>query len=988
MKRSNKSPLDFFNTFSGKVVNVPPTFLSCFYSAVNQPSLLIVDDEAYALLHEHSHLNWPEHGVFWVPQQPSQASSPVGFQDTYQRDVVLLSSLMVVGFEGVSMVVCPRSMAGFSVVTPKLEPFIVDSGVEYDSLIGLLGELGFDSVDVVVSKNQFSVRGAVVDFYPDSSRNPIRASFFGEMMELFYFDLNSQLVAEGVESIKIPLKDDGEGSVSLQDYILSLGIFNVVEYLGGGDLVSGDDQPLGSFPYKSISFDEYVQGFVNNRVVPCDFGGFHGFVGDDGVCFVPHWFIQSGGSQKDTSQAQNYGFQYEDLSVGDYVVHQDCGVGRFRGLKTTYDDNDNIDEALVIEYADGGLVSLDVNHLHKLSFYSKADEGVVHIDSLNKRGLWDKKKRKARKQADEVVGSLLSAYVLRKNITRPPLSVDKQLETLFLNQFPFEETVDQNRVWNEISSDLSSSTPMDRLLCGDVGFGKTEVAIRVAFRAALHGKKVLVLSPTTILSKQLEVAFYERLNAFGIIVTSVSRFKTKKEVDSIKSRWAEGKIDVLVGTHTVLYDKIYLSRVGLLIVDEEHRFGVNQKESIRSLKHTIDVLSMSATPIPRTLNLALSGIRDISTLTTPPLSRRPIETQVSFFNEDLIKKVILVEKQRGGQIFFVHNDVKTLPNYQRFLSKALPNLSIGVVHGQLPTKQIEDIMQSFLEKGVDILLCTSIIETGIDVANANTVIVNNAHNFGLSQLYQIRGRVGRSSSQAFAYLLIPEGKSLKRDAFRRLKAIEENTHLGAGYNISNMDLEIRGAGAVFGYKQSGGVGSVGFELYSVYIKEALTKLNKQEVLLSPQDVVVKIFNSAIIPEEYLPSTNLRIQFYRRINSVESLESLGLIKKEIENRVGPIPLLLENLFNVWKVKCLGAITGVQSIEKNGTLLSVVFEKTFVEPRLDSIFKLLPDFSAMTGWEYQFKPKLDNGFVVVFRINNGDISSTMITFLNKLDTVFKS
>jgi transcription-repair coupling factor (superfamily II helicase) len=752
--------------------------------------------------------------------------------------------------------------------------------------------------------------------------------------------------------------------------------------------VCGGAQQQCPFPYRGISFDEYVQGFVGSNVEPCEFGGFFGFIDNEGSCFVPKWFAQSEATKKTSLSEHGQGFQYEDLSVGDFVVHQDCGVGRFRGLKTTYDENDNADEALVIEYADGGLVSLDINHLHKLSFYAKAEDGIVLIDSLNKRGLWDKKKRKAKKQADEVVESLLSAYALRKKLSRPPLSVDMQLEEMFLKQFPFDETVDQKRVWKEISKNLSSPNPMDRLLCGDVGFGKTEIAIRVAFRAALHGKRVLVLSPTTILSKQLEVAFHERLNVFGIKVVSVSRFKTKKEVENIKSLWAEGKIDVLVGTHAVLYDQIYLNRVGLLIVDEEHRFGVKQKESIRSLKHTIDVLSMSATPIPRTLNLALSGIRDISTLTTPPMSRRPIETQVCFYNEALIKKAILAEKQRGGQVFFVHNDVKTLPNYQQFLSKVLTNIRVGVVHGQLPGRQVEGVMQNFLDKKVDVLLCTSIIETGIDVANANTVIVNNAHNFGLSQLYQIRGRVGRSSSQAYAYLLIPEGKNLKRGAFRRLKAIEENTHLGAGYNISNMDLEIRGAGAVFGYRQSGGVGSVGFELYSVYIKEALTKLDQQEVLLSPQDVVVKMFSSAVIPEDYLPSTNLRIQFYRRINSLENKEGLILIQKEMENRMGPVPLPLNNLFKVWEIKCLGAKLGVLAIEKSGDIISILFEKTFVEPQLDTIFKLLPDFSTSTGWDYQFKPKTDEGFVIIFRTNNRDISSTVITFLNKLGTIFKS
>ena len=392
---------------------------------------------------------------------------------------------------------------------------------------------------------------------------------------------------------------------------------------------------------------------------------------------------------------------------------------------------------------------------------------------------------------------------------------------------------------------------------------------------------------------------------------------------------------------------------------------------------------MSATPIPRTLNLALAGIREISTLHTPPKSRLPIETQISYLNDALIRAAVLNEKYRNGQVFFVHNNVKTLPNYVVYLQKLLPSIAIDIVNGQMPSREIERVMERFINKKLDILVCTSIIETGIDIANANTVIVNNAQQFGLSQLYQIRGRVGRGTRQAYAYLLLPKGLVLKKDAYRRLKAIEENTHLGAGYNISNMDLEIRGAGAVFGYKQSGG-GRVGFELYSLFIKDILAKLrNEKSPDILPQDVVVSIYKNSIIPEEYISSPSIRISFYRKLSSVSSLENVGLIRDELIDRFGPMPPSVVRLIDVWKIRVLAPACGVVSLESLGESLVINLSGLVVEHSIKLVVKSLPRISQELGWKYRFMPQSNSNLSIILSVGNDrNIASKVLIFMNKL------
>ena len=966
-----------------------PNFLTPLLHAINRPLCVYVDDSLFASLHEQNQLSWDKNKTLWVPPKAVFLDDiPPGFNSFYGKSIQLLRSVSSSLWKDVRLVVCSLTQQDLKIPLSPLKPFVVDRSCEYDSLISFLDNNQYQRVELVVERLQFSVRGAIVDFFPATSESPIRVGFYGEDTTLHSFDINTQTTTGEVKSFRVAVCSGSDNNVPFSFLIDSQFDLLYLHKDGALSIKKGGVDRV-RFPYKELSFGLFIEKYKEDYHV-LNYNCLTGFL-TSGVAWVPPWFLKnnleadsalSEGAIKNT-------FSYNDLHVGDYIVHRDCGVGLFRGSKVLEDDNGGVQELLVLEYLNGGLVSLDINYLHKLSYYASADTENVLLDSLNKKGLWEKKKRGAKQQADDVVESLLSAYALRTNITRPPFLEDAQIEALFINQFPYEETIDQKQVWEDISNDMGGENPMDRLLCGDVGFGKTEIAIRAAFRSILNGRLVLVLAPTTILAQQLESSFRDRLKSFGAQVGSVSRFKTKKELQITKEAWVAGKIDVLVGTHTVLYDDVYLNNIGLIVVDEEHRFGVRQKEKIRSIKHTIDVLSMSATPIPRTLNLALAGIREISTLHTPPKSRLPIETQVSYLNDALIKAAVLNEKYRDGQLFFVHNDVKTLPNYVSYLQKLLPSISIDIVNGQMPSKRIEMVMERFINKKIDLLVCTSIIETGIDIPNANTVIINNAQQFGLSQLYQIRGRVGRGTRQAYAYLLLPERRVLKKDAYRRLKAIEENTHLGAGYNISTMDLEIRGAGAVFGYKQSGGVGRVGFELYSIFIKDVLVKLKNEKLPdVLPQDVIVNLYKNSTIPEKYISSPSIRISFYRKLSFVSSLEGVDLIRGELINRFGPTPISVNRLIAIWKIRVLASESGVLSVEYSKETLIITLGGSVLEPFVDLIVKQLPEISGGLGWKYRFKPQNNSDLCIMLGVGvDRDISSKVLVFVNKLHAIIK-
>ena len=588
---------------------------------------------------------------------------------------------------------------------------------------------------------------------------------------------------------------------------------------------------------------------------------------------------------------------FKDLTIGDLVVHIDFGIGRYKGLRRM--DVDAIaTDLLQLEYADGDQLYIPVYSLGRVQKYVGATDGV-RLDKLGGTS-WERTKEKVKANIRAIAGELITLYARREMAKGfaydPPDATYREFE----EQFPFEETPDQQRAIDESIEDMVSDRPMDRLVCGDVGFGKTEVAMRAAFLAVQSGKQVAVLVPTTILAEQHGVSFKQRMASFGVVVECLSRFRTAKESSDIIERTKQGKVDVLVGTHRLLNNKIKFQNLGLLIVDEEQRFGVTHKEKIKKLKNNIDVLTLSATPIPRTLQMSLMGIRDLTIITTPPTSRLAVRTHVAKYTDGVVREAITRELARGGQVFFVHNRVRTMPEIYEHLSELVPEAKIGVGHGQMSESELESVMVKYVKGDINVLLCSSIIESGLDIPNANTIILNRADMFGLSQLYQLRGRVGRGKVRAYAYLLIPARGKLKKDAEKRLDVIQTHTELGSGFHVASYDLEIRGAGSMLGDDQSGHVAAVGLDLYNELLEEAISDIRGED----PQETLDPEVNIAVpsfMPEDYIPATSLRLVFYKRFSLAQTIEELDVVYQEMRDRFGTPPDSVRNLYEIVAIK---------------------------------------------------------------------------------------
>ena len=613
---------------------------------------------------------------------------------------------------------------------------------------------------------------------------------------------------------------------------------------------------------------------------------------------------------------------FEDLKEGDLLVHVEHGIGRYIGLKTITSGGITGD-FLVIEYQGGDKLYLPVDRLHLVHKYRGIEDKIPSLDRLGGR-TWNRTKQQVKKAVEKVAKELLELYAKRLAQPGYAFSPPDSLFYQFVESFPYPETPDQQRSINEILEDMMCPHPMERLLCGDVGFGKTEVAIRAAFKAVLDGKQVAVLVPTTILAEQHYLTFKERLKDFPVNIACLSRFRSSKEQKDILQRLKKGEIDIIIGTHRILQKDVIFKDLGLLIIDEEHRFGVRQKEHLKTLKSNVDVLSLSATPIPRTLYLSLLGIRDLSLIETPPPGRRPIMTYLAKFNPLLIKDVIKREVERGGQVFFVHPRVKGIPGLARFLKKLLPEIRLGIAHGQMSERKLENEMLKFLKHEIDVLLCTNIIESGLDIPNANTIIINRADLFGLAQLYHLRGRVGRSYRQAYAYLLVPGKKLITKEAQKRLRALLTYTELSSGYKLALYDLKLRGAGQILGTAQSGHIAAVGYEMYLELLQKAVKAL-KGESLKEEIEPELKLPIMAYIPESYVPDENQRIIFYRRLSKVKDEEELKELEKEMIDRYGQLPKVVENLFQLLHLKLFCRQFRISRLYTKNGWLKIVFEK---------------------------------------------------------------
>lgn len=610
------------------------------------------------------------------------------------------------------------------------------------------------------------------------------------------------------------------------------------------------------------------------------------------------------------------------LNTGDYVVHIDHGIGRFAGLDFI-DVNDNKQEAVRIIYRDDDLLYLSIHSLHKISKYSGKESGPPQMSKLGSPE-WENKKKKVRGKVKDIAKELIALYAKRKAAPGFAFSEDGYLQAELETSFLYEDTPDQATACEDVKVDMQKAHPMDRLVCGDVGFGKTEVAIRAAFKAASEGKQVAILVPTTILAMQHYHTFKNRLESFAVEVEFINRFRTTKEVKNVLARVKEGKVNILIGTHRIVNKDVEFQDIGLLIIDEEQKFGVKIKDKLKEFKVDVDTLTLSATPIPRTLHFSLMGARDLSIIATPPPNRQPVTTELHTFSEEVTRDSISYELRRGGQVFFVHNKVSDIESIANLIHRLVPDARVAVAHGQMEGPRLEKVMLKFIEGEYDVLVSTNIIESGLDISNANTIIINSAQNFGLSDLHQMRGRVGRSNKKAFCYMFTPPTSKLSTDARKRLSALEEFSDLGDGFKVAMRDLDIRGAGNLLGGEQSGFISDIGFDMYHKILDEAVQDLKENEFKELFKDETKDLSKSLIteclietdleiiIPEDYIKNITERLSLYTQLDNIKSKSELAIFSQSMEDRFGKIPSSVEELFKTVKLRWLALELGFEKL----------------------------------------------------------------------------
>lgn len=874
--------------------------------------------------------------------------------------------------------------------------------ITFEQIKSVLFERGFEKVDFVSAPGQFAIRGSLIDIFSYSNNNPYRLSFFGnDIDEIHIFDCNTQLSIEKVSKADIypDMVSQGEGGeISITDILPE----DTVVWLDSSDMYKDRNfyPLLGKFKrvYMEVPVSKSVEDAVEfhispqpvfnksfellisdvtkkmengykiyiygekeaqlerlksiileeTRILPEFVKGKNihsGFIDNDDkiCCYSDHEIfdrfhrVRLRRSVEKTEQ-----LTINDLNafnIGDYVVHIDHGVGIYGGLVKMTDDKGRVHEVVKITYKDNDVVFVSVHSLHKISRFRSKEGEPPRINKLGSK-TWQNMKNTAKSKVKDIAKDLIRLYAKRRASKGFAFSPDTYLQEELESSFMYEDTPDQEKATSAIKRDMEEDYPMDRLVCGDVGFGKTEIAIRAAFKAVSDNKQVAVLVPTTILALQHYTTFTSRLASFPVNIDYVSRLRTAKEITDIKKRLKEGRIDIIIGTHKILGSGFEFKDLGLLVIDEEQKFGVTAKEKLRQLKASVDTLTLTATPIPRTLQFSLLGARDLSIINTPPPNRIPVQTEIILFNKEEIKSIIDYELNRGGQIFFLHNKVEELPSIYEILHRLVPDMRICVAHGQMESKELENRMLDFIKGEYDMLLCTTIIENGLDIPNANTIIINQAQNIGLSDLHQLRGRVGRSNRKAFCYLIVPPLVSITDDARRRLKAIEEFSDLGSGFNIAMQDLDIRGAGNLLGAEQSGFITDMGFEVYQSILSEAMEELGVETGITSKakndyyvEDCIVETDQPAFIPDDYIDINAEKIRIYKQLDALRSDKELDRYALGLEDRFGRLPMEVKNLFDVVKIRNLGASKGFEKIIiKNG--LQIMF---FINNPLTGYYK---------------------------------------------------
>ena len=860
--------------------------------------------------------------------------------------------------------------------------------ISHDQIMETLVSKGFEKTDFVSAPGQFSIRGSIIDVFSYSYNYPFRLSFFGDEVESIHvFDCDTQLSKEKKEEVDIfpDLAGEEGGFVNVWDLFPE----GTVVWVDSSDMYRKEDFFKELNPFKKvfidvplevdndevIKFDISPQPVFNKNfeLLSADIGknierGYKVYIFSDKKSQTDRLesiFRESKSLMPEFVQGKNIhaGFIdnedriccYSDheifdrfhrvsvrrtvekserltlneltaFNIGDYVVHIDHGVGVFGGLVRMFDDKGRAREVVKLMYKDGDVVFVSVHSLNKISRFRSKDGEPPKINKLGSKS-WQTLKTSAKSRIKDIAKDLIQLYAKRKASKGFAFSPDSYLQEELESSFMYEDTPDQETATRAVKRDMEDSSPMDRLICGDVGFGKTEIAIRAAFKAVTDGKQVAVLVPTTILALQHYTTFSSRLKDFPCSVDYVSRLRTAKEISSVRDRLREGTLDIVIGTHKMLGKGFEFKDLGLLVIDEEQKFGVSSKERLRQLKSSVDTLTLTATPIPRTLQFSLLGARDLSIINTPPPNRIPTQTEIILFDEAEIKSIINYELARGGQIFFLHNKVEELPSIHEILHRLNPDMKICVAHGQMEAKELENRMLDFIRGDYDMLLCTTIIENGLDIPNANTIIINQAQNIGLSDLHQLRGRVGRSNRRAFCYLIVPPLISITEDARRRLKAIEEFSDLGSGFNIAMQDLDIRGAGNLLGAEQSGFIMDMGYETYQKILAEAMEELGVETGISSGKgdealsvDCSVETDQIAMIPDSYIDITAEKIRIYKQLDNLSNDKDIDRLRESLKDRFGILPPEAENLFDVVKIRNLGGRLGFEKIIiKNGMMI---------------------------------------------------------------------
>ncbi|MBX2930936.1 MAG: transcription-repair coupling factor [Chitinophagaceae bacterium] len=666
-----------------------------------------------------------------------------------------------------------------------------------------------------------------------------------------------------------------------------------------------------------------------------------------------------------------------ELQPGDFVTHIDHGIGRYSGLQKL-EVNGIVQEAVRIIYRDNDVLYVNINSLHKISKYTGKEGTVPKINKLGS-DVWNKLKEKTKAKVKEIAFDLIKLYAKRKAQQGFAHTPDNYLQTELEASFIYEDTTDQSKATTDVKNDMENAAPMDRLICGDVGFGKTEIAVRAVFKTVVDGKQAAILVPTTILAFQHYQTFSERLKDFPVTIDYINRFKSAKEKKETLKKLSEGKVDIIIGTHGLLGKEVKFKDLGLMVIDEEQKFGVAHKEKLKLLKTTVDCLTLTATPIPRTLQFSLMGARDLSIINTPPPNRQPIQTEVHVFNDEFIRDAIYFETSRGGQVFFIQNKILGLAEMAALIQAQCPDLSISYAHGQMEGSQLEERILDFIDRKYDVLVCTNIVESGVDIPNVNTIIVNNAHHFGLSDLHQLRGRVGRSNKKAFCYLLAPPMSTLPTNSRKRLQTLEQFSDLGSGFQIAMRDLDIRGAGDILGGEQSGFMADIGFEMYQKILNEAIRELKrtsfkelfKEEISKQDDyvnDCTIDTDIEILIPDNYVESITERLSLYTRLNDCEKEDELQNLQAEIQDRFGNIPTEVEDLFTTVRCRWLAIELGFEKMSLKANTLRCYFVNKNDSPYFESdTFKNILDFLQKGTNKGRLKQVAKNFLLVVDNLN---------------------